>query len=124
MESGIAFISTHFNLSNYKPTKLLENHTFRKATFHESERIRNLLIQYAVNPAANHKIPYEISNTHGENGKVNTTLLVEDEWKYWVVAYNGYNHEFQYIEQAFLLLKNSLSINLHLIFKEKIKKEK
>lgn len=120
MDYSIAFISTHIDIPDYnEPIELIENHTFRRAKTEEIDAIRSTVKKYTTNPPANYRPPYEVAyttTTDGSSTSYKKELLSESKWKYWVIEYSGYNHEFIYIDKAFLLLWDTLEIDIHLTY--------
>ena len=106
MNSGIAFIASHLNIAGDLPTEILPGHILRRARETEIALIREYLGQ--LSPRAHVQwVNYEsVVKEERYEGRTNLHFdhLPSEQWKYWVIAFEGSNQLIHEIETIGCLL--------------------
>jgi len=120
-KSGIYFIVSNLEISGEIPFEIIPGHTLRKARDLEIQKIDHL-IEIALRNRALLWIPYDglYHQVPTESGgtTLSRTLLPKENWKYWVIAYNGYNYRQFDIMRAALLLPFDFQIGTKILFSD------
>lgn len=119
-ESGLAFIISHIDVEEYSPIEFIPEHTFRAATDSEIERIKNQ-IESSVPRNLFSRIPYDSyyrKETKEDITNYHLEPLPRGKWKYWVIAFNGYNDKISQIEQIALLLPVEFEVGFTFIYSD------
>lgn len=120
MQSGFAFVLSHLKITGDLPVQLMPNHIFRAAKDLEIEEIRTHIRQ-SVQIDFEHWAPYEIvaKEIRNPNGcTYDIEVLPRDQWKYWVVAFEGNNFPVHNIELVALLLPVNFEFGFHIYYSE------
>ncbi len=120
LKSGLAFIASHIQVTGDVPATLIPGHIFRRARPEEMDLIREQL-QRSMRGVDFQWVHYE-GTVREERQGASTTFHVEplpqDQWKYWVVAFEGNNHNIHEVETLGLLLPTDLEFAFHFSFSE------
>ncbi|MDH3997314.1 MAG: HEPN domain-containing protein [Desulfuromonadales bacterium] len=120
MKSGFAFVFTHIDYEGDLPVEIIPDHFFRRAKTKETESIRNLLSKSAY-PHFGWSIAYEHTikeEKTGDRTNYHREPLTPRMWKYWVIAFNGNNHEIHKLEYAAQLIEHDLDFGFYCLFNE------
>ncbi len=117
--SGLAFIVSHISVSGGLPVEIIDQHTFRAATDPEIEQIKRVL-EMSVPRDTNTWVPYEkvVKTEYQTDGSRASHFeeLPRDQWKYWVIAFNGPNSLLHEIELVAQILPFSFDIGFVLFY--------
>ena len=101
------------------PLQIIPDHTFRKAHKSEIEEIEKIL-SISQPPWTNinraryrSKIRIEKS---ADDASYNFEELPESDWKYWVIAFEGWNEKLHEIEKCALLVEPDLDFGFQIIY--------
>lgn len=120
-KSGVYFIISHLEIATELPFEIIPEHFLRKARDREIE-----IIEEMIKTVTAHRfgpwIPYngayrKILNEFGSE-KLEKTDILKKDWKYWVVAYNGYNTRLFDIIDVGLILPFDFTIGFTMKFSE------
>lgn len=120
MKSGLVFIFTHIDFDGDLPLEIIQGHLFRRAKANEVELIKQQLMR-VVYPRIGWQIAYEhIVKEERSDNRVSYyhEQLPQEKWKYFVIAFNGYNSEIANLEYSTQLIENDLDFGFQLFFKE------
>lgn len=119
MNSGIFFILNHIDVKGDLPLQIIPDHTFRKAHKNEIEEIEKVL-SISQPPATNINRERYRSIIRSEESEGRTSYnfekLSESDWKYWVIAFNGWNEKLHEIEKCALLLEPDLDFGFQILY--------
>lgn len=118
VSSGIAFVVSHLSLDDRTPVEIFPGHTFRQATPDEIAEIKKQLT-IATRGLAAPWAAYE-GVVHEERHEGSTTFhvkpLLESEWKYWVIAFEGNNADLHELELMANLLPVEFDVGFILFY--------
>lgn len=120
MNSGIFFILNHIDVKGDLPLQIIPDHTFRKAHKNEIEEIEKVLsISQPAATNINRERYRSIIRSEESEGRTsyNFEKLSESDWKYWVIAFNGWNEKLHEIEKCALLLEPDLDFGFQILYK-------
>ncbi len=120
MDSGIFFILNHIDVKGDLPLQIIPDHTFRKAHKNEIEEIEKVLSisqPYGTNVIRKNYRSRIRREDGGDRTSYKVEELPESEWKYWVIAFNGWNEKLHEIEKCALLLEPDLDFGFQILYK-------
>jgi hypothetical protein len=119
ISSGLAFVASHLSISGELPVQIIAQHSFRPATDTEIEQIKQVL-DTSVPRDTYSWVPYESVVKAEHRGDNSTTFhhdpLPRDQWKYWVIAFDGQNTKLHEIELVAQLLPCAFDIAFVLFY--------
>ncbi len=118
--SGLAFVASHLQVTGTLPIEISPGFVFRRARTHEIDVIVKQLRDYLPGPFP-HWIPYHSRTIETVTGpgsmRWDHEPLPPDEWKYWVVSFEGAGGmEVYEIERAGQLLPTDFDYGFVLYF--------
>lgn len=121
MNSGIVFILNLLDVKGELPVQIITDHLFRKAHKNEIEEIEKVLS--ISQPPARHNYDVRYKSILRSEKSTGTTSyrfeeLPESQWKYWVVAFEGWNDKLHDIEKCALLLEVDLDFGFQILFED------
>jgi hypothetical protein len=119
MNSGIFFILNHIDVKGDLPLQMIPDHTFRKARKNEIEEIEKLIsISQPRDYRFNSALYRSMVIREGDANRTSYSFeeLPESDWKYWVIAFEGWNEKLHEIEKCALLLDPDLDFGFQIIF--------
>lgn len=118
LNSGLSFIASCLQIEGALPIELTSRHTLRAATDTEIEILRRQ-IKRDCPESQSPWIVYESSvreECHGNGTTRHFEALPRDQWRYWVIAFEGTNNELHELECLLLLLPVDLEIEFTLMY--------
>ena len=120
MNSGIFYILNHLDVKGDLPLQIIPDHTFREAHKKEIEEINRVLLR-SKPPASGIFWAYFESVIRSEKNAGRTAShkfeeSTESEWKYWVIAFEGWNEKLLEIEKCALLLEPDLDFGFQILY--------
>ena len=120
LKSGLSFVLSDLSIEGEVPHQLADGSYFRRAAPNEIEIFQNQLGQILTGgfyswPRYNCRVTEE---KHGNRTTFHFEELPEEEWRYWVVSYNGNNAFAHKVQKAALLLETDFDIGLDVMFDE------
>lgn len=118
MPNNFCFIVDGINVEGELPVEIIPGHWFRKATSEEVKRIKEELAmrriplikyEYKAVPVIKEGIP-KGSETHEP--------LPSNEWRYYVISFEGSNDKIQDIEHAASLLEHDINIGFTFLYSQ------
>lgn len=121
IHSGFAFLITHVNVRGELPIEVIPRHIFRKARPSEIEIIEhhlNKLLASAFRrwPSYNAKVVIESQNENSSSFRFEE--LPVEQWKYWVIAYEGSVSAVHTLTPAASLLDPEIEFGFEIFFSE------
>lgn len=105
MPNSFTFVLTDIEPNIEKPFEVIDGHRLRKASKKEIKKIKEVVAKYNTMPYLG--FPYEqISVKEDEKDGFKNIKLDKDQWRYWVISFEGSNHEIGDLELATTLLEN------------------
>lgn len=105
INSGVAFIASHLTITGGCPVEVIPGHVLRQARDEEIELIKRLILRLIPPYAQWVRYDGVVKEERYEGRTVfDVESLPREKWKYWVVAYNGNNHQIHDIETIATLL--------------------
>ncbi len=117
-ESGLAFIASHLALDLSVVVPLIPRYVFRAATDDEIASIR-VALGRSLPADGGSWVAYEgvVLEERGENGsRTYVEQLPREEWKYWVIAFDGSNDELNDLETVAQLLPFAFDVGFVLFY--------
>ena len=109
--SSFCFILDSIDISGELPLEIIPGHWFRKATHEEIDLIKRELSTHRIL-----HLPYEYGPAESNNDRTTFRLLPPDEWKYYVISFNGSNVKLGDLGYAANLLRNDISIGYTFLY--------
>lgn len=121
MNSSFVFILSFIDFEGDLPFEIIPNHFLQKANADQIIKIKSLL--NLLSPDPNDKYPYEynsnkVSNEDNTSSQYRREHLPQNEWRYWVISFKGYNTEIHNLQYAASLLKDELELGFIVIDQE------
>lgn len=120
LNSGLSFVLSNLSVEGELPYELADGNFFRRAERNEIEIFRRQLERVMTGgfyswPRYDCRVAEE---KHGNRTTFHFEELPEEEWRYWVVSYNGSNVFSHKLQKAAFLLETDFDIGLDVIFDE------
>jgi len=115
---GFAFILSAIKVESDLHVELAPKHWLDKATSQQIEKIKSLLQMFGAKPFFISPYENEIQAVNGDKpGIVNYQhiALSPEEWRYYVVNFEGTNVELETIQHACLVLANEIRLGFHFL---------
>jgi len=115
---GFAFILSAIKVDADLPVELAPKHWLDKAKKQQIEKIRSVLQMCGAKPFFVSPYENDIRAVNGDKpGTVNYqhTALSPEEWRYYVVNFEGTNIELETIQHAGLVLENEIRFGFHFL---------
>ncbi|HDZ61707.1 MAG TPA: hypothetical protein ENH40_01000 [Nitrospirae bacterium] len=119
MDSGLVFIMSHIDIEGELPIEIIKDHCIRRASDEQISSIRNYLEQLRGGRPGFFWPRYDsLVKEERYEGKTSYHFkeLPKEQWKYWVITFEGYNHHIHDIEYVALLLENDLDFGFTFIY--------
>lgn len=124
--TSFAFIANQLNVNCSLPFKIFENHYFQKANDIQIQEIKNHLKKsgYFSKDFQFNLSPYELVYVQYENTSEKQSFksqhLEPEEWKYYILAFQGTNSEIFNLRQVANLAEIELELALEFIYHEEV----
>jgi hypothetical protein len=123
---GYAFVLTPMELGCPSNVEIAPVHRLKRADGNQVEFIKGKLQELNADPFSRYASPYEnkVRAVPGDKpGEVQYFYdkLAPEDWKYWVVEFEGTNSELQELEWACALVPNDFELGFHVIFHESLR---
>lgn len=123
LDSGYAFIKTFLNIKGEMPIEIIPDHSIRKATKDEIDYIKSHISKSLyVTPPLLYDTLVITTKTNDNPTSFRFEQLPENEWKYYVLAFNGTNNLVHEIEKIGYLFPYGLEFAFEIYFEEKNQK--
>ena len=116
LEKSCVFVLSNIDVDGELPIEVAPNHFFQRANVQQIKKIKRLinLCKPYLQPYP-FPIIYELDIIKEPGDKPGSfryqhKRLPEDNWRYWVITFEGTNSEIKYIESAASLLRNDLEL--------------
>lgn len=111
MKKSFVFILSLIEFEGDIPIEVIPKHFFQKANNKQISRIKELL--YCFYPHPFNRFPYEYSvrkipKEKPDSFEYEHDALTQEDWRYWIISFEGYNSEIKDLGLAAALLKNEL----------------
>jgi hypothetical protein len=119
---GYVFVLTPIDLVCPEGVEVAPSHRLVRANEEQTQKIKQVLEQFNTNPFF-FPTPYEntIRSVPGERpGEVRypRSALPRENWRYWIIEFDGTNSELQELGFACSLIPNDIELGFHVIFHE------
>ncbi|RCJ30514.1 hypothetical protein A6769_33180 [Nostoc punctiforme NIES-2108] len=124
--TSFAFIANKLNVNCTLPIKIIENHYFQKANYIQIQEIKNHLKKsgYFSDYFQFNLSPYEFVYVQDENTPEKQNFksqhLEPEEWKYYILAFQGNNSEIYNLQQVANLAEIELEIALVFLYHKEV----
>lgn len=113
MKESFVFVLSLIDFEGDLPIEVIPKHFFQKANTKQISRIKELLSSFYPHPFL--RFPYEYSVRKIPKEEPGSFQYEHDElppedWRYWIISFEGYNSEIQDLGLAAALLKNELEL--------------
>lgn len=118
MKESYVFILSVIDFEGKTPIEIIPNHFLKKANADQINKIKELIQLF--NPNFINIYPHEYSISTTTNNKTNQTSynrtpLSVDEWKYWIIAFNGSNDKIKDLQISLSLQKYEIELGFTII---------
>ena len=118
MLKSFVFILTPISFVGDQPVEIIPGHSFQKADAEQIEIIRSHLLNFSPSkPRAFLNYEFDVHEIRKDESHTEFPLerLAQEDWRYWVITFEGVNSEIQELEFASSLLKNDLDFGFTVI---------
>lgn len=116
MKSGIAFVVSHLIVDGTLPVQIIPRHVFRAARDPEIEAIRGYIAQSSQYVWINYEGSVRREWQSASQALIHIDPLPRDQWKYWVIAVEGSNHNLFDVELMGLLLPVNFELGFTIFY--------
>ena len=113
MSKSFTFVLSLINVEGDLPIEVIPQHLFQKANPDQIDTIKELLARLFPYPWLESPYEYtvqEIPQDTPGSFEYKYEVLPQQDWRYWVIAFEGYNTEIPELGFASALLKNDLEL--------------
>ena len=119
---GFAFILTPIELLCPAGAEVAPGHRLVRANADQIDRIKEILAKFNTNPLVLVS-PYEnrfqkVPGANPGNYSFATKALAREDWKYWIIDFNGTNSELQEVGWACSLIPNDIELGFFFLFND------
>jgi len=118
IKSGLAFVVTNIEVDGDLPVEVIPDHTFRKASDAEIAEITSVISESSNRPVISWVRYDALVKEVRQEG--NTTYhfesLPREQWRYWVIAFDGPNRRIHDVDLLALLLPTDFDLGFQIYY--------
>lgn len=117
LPKSFTFVLSLIDLEGEGSFEVIPGHRLEKASPEQREIIKSVIVRFQPYGIVRYPYEYNVREDQREPGLVHFhhDALPEEEWRYWVITFNGINSELHSLESALSLLRNEIELGMTIL---------